>query len=301
MNNATGMDALRVSVIIATKNRPVDLARTVDTLLIQTVKPSELIVVDQSAYSSSVKPLPFPLRYIHAPSLSGLTAARNVAVEHACGDVWLFLDDDVLLDANFIEEIARAYKEGITGVSGIITNYSAPPLRQRLWEAVFQIGPFRDERQIVYRRANQIDDCDSIRVRQFTGALMSFRSSAVRNHRFDTNMTGACPGEDIDFCAGLPKESVLVIAPKARLVHNRSREARDPTHWISVAAQVASYMHERHWKKDPWNKLCYAWLISGYVVLGVFSSVRSKSLAPWRAWREGIRRGKKIARGTFAT
>lgn len=289
------MNSARVSVIIPTKNRAADLERTIDTLLSQTIKPFEIIVVDQSATRSFTKEILIPLQYLHDPALSGLTAARNASIERAQGEIWLFLDDDVLLEPNFIEEILAAYSDGVTGVSGIITNYSVPPLMQRLWEAIFQRGPFRDERQEVYRRAERLRDLPPIRVRQFGGGLMSFRASAVRNHRFDINLTGASPGEDIEFCAGLPKGSILLIAPRARLIHNRSLEARNPTHWISVAAQVASYMRERHWKKGLWNHLCYAWLILGYAALGAFSSLKKRSLAPWSAWREGIRRGKGIA------
>lgn len=275
-----------------------DLERTIDTLLNQTRKPFEIIIVDQSAHRSFTRAIPIPLQYLHDPALSGLTAARNASIERAKGDIWLFLDDDVLLEPNFIEEIVAAYSDGVTGVSGIITNYSLPPITQRLWEAIFQRGPFRDERQHVYRRAERLRHSAPIRVRQFTGALMSFRASAICKHRFDTNMTGACPGEDIEFCAQLSKDAVLLITPRARLIHNRSLQSRDPTHWISVAAQGASYMRERHWKKGLWNHLCYVWLIVGYAALGAFSSLKKRSVAPWNAWREGVRRGKRIARAS---
>lgn len=287
----------RVSVIIPTKNRPADLERTIETLLLQTIKPFEIIIVDQSASRCFTKPIPIALEYVHDPTLSGAAVARNVAMDHARGDIWLFLDDDVLLEANFIEEILAAYQESVIGVSGIITNYSVPPIRQDLWETIFQRGPFRDERQRVYRRAERLRDCAPIRVRKFTGALMSFRASAVREHRFDTSLTGACPGEDIEFCAGLGEDAVLLINPRARLIHNRSLEARDPTHWVSVAAQVASYLRERHWRKGLWNNLCYRWLLVGYAALGGFSSLKNGSSAPWRAWKEGIRSGKEIAQG----
>ena len=89
------------------------------------------------------------------------------------------------------------------------------------------MGPFRDERQRVYRDAGRLLDARPIRVRQLGGGLMSFRASKIRNQLFDTNLTGACPGEDIEFCAGLPREWVLRIAPKARLIHNRSPESQD--------------------------------------------------------------------------
>ncbi|MGC1108096.1 MAG: glycosyltransferase [Candidatus Acidiferrales bacterium] len=286
-----------VSVIIPTKNRADDLARTIDTVIAQTVRPLELIIVDQSPNASLMKQMPFPARLIHDPILSGLTAARNAAMEKAQGDIWLFLDDDVLLEPDFLEELLKAYREDVTGVSGIITNYSTPPLRQKIWEKLFYLGPFQDERQEIYRQASAYRNSPPFPVRQFGGGLMSFRASAVRHHRFDLNLTGASPGEDIDFCAGLPKGSVLLIAPRARLIHNRSPESRDQTHWISVAAQVASYMRERHWKKGLWNNLCYGWLNAGYALATAVSSLKKKSGAPWKAWRQGVRRGKQIARG----
>ncbi|MGH9729967.1 MAG: glycosyltransferase family 2 protein [Candidatus Acidiferrales bacterium] len=291
-------NSLTVSVIIPTKNRPVDLARTIETLVVQTVAPLELIIVDQSAEKSFNQPVPFPLRWIHEPALSGLSEARNAAFKQASGDIWLFLDDDVLLEPDFMEEILKPYDSNVTGVSGIITNYSLPPLRRRLWETVFQRGPFRDERQAIYRNAGRLGDAKPIRVRQFGGGLMSFRASAIRDQRFDPHLTGASPGEDIDFCAGLPKGSVLLIAPRARLIHNRSPESRDPTHWISVAAQVGSYMRERHWKRGLWNNLCYGWLSAGYAFMAGFSSLKKGSTAPWKAWRQGVRKGKQIALGS---
>lgn len=290
-------NALSVSVIIPTKNRAVDLARTIETLLQQTVQPLELIIVDESPAPTFTREIKFPVVCIHDTTLSGASVARNVAMGRARGDIWLFLDDDVLLESNFIEEILRVYGSNVAGVSGIITNYSVPPLKQRLWEAIFHLGPFRDERQTIYRRAATLRAAGPIRVRQFGGGLMSFRASAICNHRFDPNLTGASPGEDIDFCAGLPTESVLLITPQARLIHNRSPESRDPTHWLSVVAQVASYMRERHWKRGIWNNLCYAWLNTGYAIAAAFSSLKQRSSAPWMAWREGIRKGKQLALG----
>lgn len=294
---ATSSLPFRVSVIIPTKNRAADLTSTIDTLLRQTVQPLELILVDQSSSPTFNSRISIPVRLIHDPSLSGAAVARNIGMDQAQGDIWLFLDDDVLLESTFIEELLKVYGPEVTGVSGIITNYSTPPLTQRIWEAFFQIGPFRDDRQKVYRRAAELRDASPIRVRHFTGALMSFRSSAILHHRFDANLTGASPGEDIDFCLRLPKGSVLLIAPKARLIHNRSRESRDSSHWISVATQVAGYMRERHWKKGMWNQFCYIWLNLGYAVGTTLSVLKKRSTAPWDVWRQGLQRGKRIARG----
>jgi glucosyl-dolichyl phosphate glucuronosyltransferase len=297
MTHRDNPSSVSISVIIPTKNRALDLARTIDTLLIQTVKPFELIIVDQSPERSFTRQLPISVHYIHDPTLPGVTSARNVAVEQAKGDIVLFLDDDVLLEPNFIEEILAAYNDNVTGVSGIITNYTTPPFRQRIWEKTFQLGPFNDERQEIYRHADDYRESAPIPVRYFTGALMSFRTSTIRSLRFDTDLKGAAREEDIDFCVRLPGGRSLLIAPKARLIHNRSPRNRDSVHWISQNAEVASYMHERYWRRGLWNNVCFGWLCVGYAIMAFFSSLKNLSFEPMQAWREGARKGRKMALG----
>ena len=288
---------LTVSVIIPTRNRAEDLAKTLESLLTQTVQPAELIIVDQSAEKSYTDFLPIPVVYVHDQTLSGASHARNVGMDHARGDILLFLDDDVVMEPNFIEEMLTAYSDGVTGVSGIITNYQKPGLPRCLWDVVFFRGPFHDDRQPVYWNAARNATSPPVRVQQFTGALMSFRRSAVQFHRFDTQLTGACPGEDIDFCLRLPKESVLLINPKARLVHNRRPRGRDSTDWLALQAQVYNYLRQRHWYEGFWNNVCFIWLSVGYIAVTTLASVKRGSLEPWRAWREGARKGIAIARG----
>ncbi len=300
MTNERERHQARVSVIIPTKNRAADLERAVDTLLIQTVKPFELIIVDQSASPICRKNVSIPVRYIHAPQLSGASVARNVAMEHAQGDIWLFLDDDVLLEPNFIEGILEAYRDDVTGVSGIITNYSPPPLRQRMWERVFQMGPFKDERQQIYRRAGR--DRESLFAIRFFGAgLMSFRAAAIHGHRFDPNLTGPSPGEDIDFCMRLPKGSTLLITARARLIHNRSAENRNAAHWLSVQSQVSYYMRERHWRQGFWNNVCFLWLKLGYAVIAAYPLLKTGSTEAWREWQKGARTGRALGRMGIAS
>ncbi len=284
-----------VSVIIPTKNRHSDLDTIVRSLLAQTVLPTELIIVDQSARQTLVNPANLRIQYIYEPSLSGASTARNVGMAVATGDIWLFLDDDVVLESNFIEEIIAAYTAGVSGVSGIVTNYERPPMRQLFWEILFMRGPFLDDRQRIYRSADKLRKGLPIPVRQFGAGLMSFRASTIKDLRFDPNLTGASPGEDIDLCARLPMGSRLVMTPKARLVHRRSPEGRDATHWLSTTAQVSTYMRERHWKRGLRNNLSYFWLNAGYAMAAMLSSLKHASFKPWHAWREGVRKGKAMA------
>jgi GT2 family glycosyltransferase len=284
----------KVSVIIPTKNRCAALEETIRTLLMQTRMADELIIVDQSQTEALFKAGRLSLKYIYDPLITGASQARNEGMKQATGDFWLFLDDDVVLEPNFIEKLLDAYAPGVTGVSGIITNYSAPPMMQRMWTAIFQLGAFHDGRQNLYYHAEQLAGSAPIKVPGFTGALMSFRADQIRGLWFDENLHGGCFAEDIDFCARLPRNSVLLITPQARLVHKRSLEGRNLVHWLELHAQGSNYMRRRHWQSGFWNNLCFAWLNLGYCLAATFSSVRRMSLEPWNAWKRGAERGRSF-------
>jgi GT2 family glycosyltransferase len=287
-------DRPKISVIIPTKNRRAALEDTIRTLLAQTRMADELIIVDQSQTESLLQTSPLSLKYIYNPEITGLTQARNEGMKQATGDFWLFLDDDVVLEPHFIEKLVAAYAPGVTGVSGIIKNYDAPPIMQRIWIAIFQLGPFQDRRQAIYYDAERLAGSAPIKVPGLGGGLMSFRADEIRGLWFDENLHGACFAEDIDFCARLPRNSVLLINPQARLVHTRSPEGRSTAHWLDLHAQGTNYMRQRHWRSGFWNNLCFAWLNVGYGLAATLSSVRRKSLEPWNAWSQGAKRGRSL-------
>jgi glycosyltransferase involved in cell wall biosynthesis len=287
-----------MSVIIPTKNRTQDLQQTIGTLLAQTRLAHELIIVDQSQTQSVIDAGLLPLKHIYNPRITGLCQARNVGMKQATGDIWLFLDDDVLLEPDFIEKLLTAYRPDVTGVSGVVTNYLPPPILQRVWEFLFEAGPFRDDRQSVYRNAENLRNSPPVQVRKLGGGLMSFRANKIRGLRFDENLHGACFGEDIDFCAALTRGSVLLITPQARLVHKRSPEGRSQVHWLDLHAQGTNYMRQRHWRSGFRNNLCFAWLNVGYALAATLSTLKRRSLDPWRAWQSGAQRGAGLAAGS---
>lgn len=285
-------DVVSVSVIIPTKNRSHDLRGTLLDLASQTRRPDEIVIVDQSDVPSlNTNDCSMRVNYIHAPQLSGAAVARNFAMDHAIGDLWVFLDDDVILEPQYIEEIVRAYEPGIAGVSGIITNYHTPPLSQRLFELCFVRGPFNDDRQPIYWRANELRFERPQRVRQFGCGVMSFRSSVIHRLRFDANLVGGSLAEDIDFCAHLPSNSKLVIAPNARLIHKKSAVGRATGHWLDPHAQSTFYMRARNWHRGWQDDVAFAWLQVGYALVATIGTMKRRSIEPFRSWCRGARRG----------
>lgn len=300
-----------VSIIIPTKDRPDDLEHTIQSVLRQTVLPEEMIIVDQSqdsethrrtenlfAAHASRSARRIKLRYISDTAIMGAAVARNRAMDIAEGDIWLFLDDDVVLESNFLEELLTAYAlypQGV-GISGIVTNYKPPSLVSRLWRVIFVRGPFHDDRQEVYWRADQLRQAAPITVSRLGSGLMSFRAEAIRNLRFDENLHGVSTGEDVDFCMRLIPGTTLMIAPGARLFHARTQTGRPKEHWLAYDALGNCYLHWRHWDQGIKNRLCFYWLNVGYVLLATLVSLRRLSLEPWRALAQGIQRGREQAR-----
>ena len=298
------MNASSVSVIIPTKNRPSDLLIAFRSLLRQTVPPTQIAIVDQSSNDAAIGSLRSELGgidgvhldYVYDPSLSGAAAARNRAMDLATGDIWLFLDDDVDLELDFIQRLLEAYEKlpHAAGLSGIITNYTVPSMLPRLWTAIFARGPFYDERQPIYWGCEGLRNSDPIEVKNFTSALMSFRQSVVRDVRFDPNYPGAL-AEDVDFCLQLPAETRMFIVPQARLAHNRSPVNRINSHWLRGQAESSHYLYERHLKRALRSRICFGWLKVGYAIALVATCARRRSLEGWRALLAGRAAGKAYA------
>jgi len=315
-DSLTSKMKLTVSVIIPTKNRPADLAAMLPSLFRQTVIPDQLIIVDQSASDESERQVRslyeeaspeirngLGLHYFHEPNVSGGATARNRGLEIVNADVTLFLDDDVMLEPDFIERLLDVYSShpDAAGVSGIVTNAPAEHRLSRWWwNKIFMRGVLRDDRQPVYWNVARLGSTSPIRVSRFTGMMMSFRTEVIRDHRFDENLQGVSDGEDVDFSVRLGPEAVLLINPSARLVHNASPMGRETGHWLRREARSVYYLYHKNWNSGLFNRLSFAWLNVGYFFIATLGSVRRLSFAPWRALLGGRRDAREIQRRASA-
>ena len=105
-----------ISVIIPTRNRIDYIKLLLDDLQEQTISNFEIIIVDQS---NEKHKLP-NCKQIFTDSL-GPCISRNIGVRNAKGEVYVFLDDDARVYANFIEEITNPIiKDRFDAVAGAI-------------------------------------------------------------------------------------------------------------------------------------------------------------------------------------
>lgn len=102
---------MKISVIVPTRNRPVELGHLLWSLCWQEHLPAQVIVVDQSegadteavvdTFASLFKnsqPVSPELVYVHDPKIGGAGPARNVGIDLSDGDILVFLDDDEIVE-----------------------------------------------------------------------------------------------------------------------------------------------------------------------------------------------------------
>jgi glycosyltransferase involved in cell wall biosynthesis len=83
-----------VSIIIPCYNGETYLAQAIESALMQTYQPVEIIVVDDgSTDNSPAIAQRFPVQYIHQQN-QGLTPTRNLGIQQSKGDYLVFLDAD---------------------------------------------------------------------------------------------------------------------------------------------------------------------------------------------------------------
>ena len=110
---ASSLRAATVTVLVATYNRARYLGESLDSILGQTMRPHQVIVVDDGSDDATceiVASYGDAITYLRKPN-GGRASATNFAAAHIDGDwLWLFDDDDVALPDS-LERRFRALKQ----------------------------------------------------------------------------------------------------------------------------------------------------------------------------------------------
>jgi GT2 family glycosyltransferase len=223
---------MKLSVIIPTYNRRHDLDTCLDSIQKQTLAPDEIIIVDDSDNNETEQLIQqrwgeFDIRYIHHEGQRSLARCENLGVKHSTGDIVLILDDDVVLEENYIKEILNTYNEHpyALGVQGYITNgYVPSPLKNILRR--FLIYSYREKDGCsVLPNGNTsypYEPDHVISCKWLSGCNNSWKRKVFDEFQFDNNLLGYSFNEDVDFSNRVYKKypGSLLMTPKARLVHN---------------------------------------------------------------------------------
>lgn len=118
----------RVTVVVATRDRPRLLRTCLDALLDLTYPDYEVVVVDSAPATSATATLVNNgycqyVRYVRENS-RGLAAARNRGLHEATGSIIAFVHDDVIVDRHWLTAVAEGFHT--SAAVGCVTGLVAP-------------------------------------------------------------------------------------------------------------------------------------------------------------------------------
>ena len=274
---------MEVSVVIPTYNRPHDLRTCLESLITQTVPPQSVIVVDNGAddtteilvheYEEILATSGITLRYVRN-NRNSLTSARNLGFKMSQGDIVLFLDDDVILDADYIQEIIKVYKRNpnALGVQGYIASEENRRVRNFFHKLFFLYYLERDQCRVLPSvsatypmKLDKIIPCQWL-----SGANHSYRRRILEEFQYDERLIKYSEGEDLEFSYRVFKRypGSLFITPFARLIHNTSMQSRALGRELVYMREVYGlYLFFKLFDQTLENKLIYLWSRIGQLIL----------------------------------
>lgn len=109
-----------ISVVIPAYNGEKTIGKCLDSLLKQTKKPDEIIVVDDGSVDKTKETVKkFKNVTLLEQKHKGPAAARNLGAKKAKGNILLFTDSDCIPDKNWVSEMAKPFqRKEIVGVQG---------------------------------------------------------------------------------------------------------------------------------------------------------------------------------------
>ena len=294
-----------LTVIIPTKNRHRDLCTAIDSIALQFQAPEELLVIDQSDEAPSAAELDrlhgvlgrsVDLRWIHDTSIQGLVHAKAVGAALAKGGIVCFLEDDIVLEREYLASILDAFvgDPALIGASGVVTDvpfgkgYAA-------FHALFHRGVFDDPRPWIYVTL-QGRGSAAIPSHALSGGLSAWRKEVFDEVPFDT-ANGFHMLEDLDFSTRVRARfgDRLAILPGARLEHHfapagraamGTRERRKVIEFITFYRTRPTRAVDVAW---------LAWLLVGVGAAAVVTSARHLSVKPLVGFTSGLLAGPRKA------
>ena len=112
-----------ISVLMLTYNRENMVSRAIESILKQTYKDFEFIIVDNGSTDSSGRIADEYAKkddriiVIHIGTGMGIASARNIAVDAANGDYYAFIDDDDWVEPDYLEFLLKLLTENNADIS----------------------------------------------------------------------------------------------------------------------------------------------------------------------------------------
>lgn len=150
---------MKVSIVIPTSNRGMDLKRCIDSLVAQTYKNFEIIVADDNSTDGTKElverySIKYPVRFVIRKK-KGLVFARNLGWQIANGDIVTYVDDDIVASPTWLQEIVNTFRLS-NKIGGVAGPTIIPEDKKRYRDLLHFYKKFREESAIHWRLFKKI-------------------------------------------------------------------------------------------------------------------------------------------------
>lgn len=247
-----------VGVVIATRNRPACIRECLKSLDCQTILPDAVVIVDSSDGFETrdvIDSLSGVLRYgcqYRTSSIASAAQQRNLGAESVEADLILFLDDDVVLEPEFIREMLAVFlsekDHRLAGVSGTISNqvYSDPKGLNRFLLGLC-LGRFSGSfaGKVLGPAVNFLPADGGTPVQSvewLPTTCTAYRREIFLAYRFESTFEGYSFAEDVQLSTRIARDYRLLNTTRARVFH---ADLGKDTHrdWVALGE---SQVRNRH-------------------------------------------------------
>lgn len=307
-----------VSIVIPTRNRTYDLKRLLDSILVQTVLPKEIVIVDDSSDEQTKDLAEFVkgefltkgvvVKYLRGGE-GGVAQKRNIGVYHSTSDICFFIDDDIILDKNYVEKILEIYEKNpdALGVAGYI-------IFKRLSSKLSNIiGRILLVFHLSYNSARvrpigisypypltKVINCEWL-----NAGTVSYKRAIFKEFKWDEALKTYSLSEDKDLSYRIYKRypKSLFMTPYAKAFHTESKAARFPNKYVIYMGVAHSvYIFYKNFKQTLRSNLSFYYgLFFGHLIHRILSRNPYNIIYQLGSYLNLFKNFKEIKKGNFAS
>jgi glycosyltransferase involved in cell wall biosynthesis len=245
----------QLSIIVCTRNRPVELTRAIWSVIKAGRECGgniEVIIVDDGDLppvlvqhlTNILTEVSIPLVYVKKASKHNLFASRLIGLKQANYETVLFIDDDVEIDQDYINVLFETYEmfPSAVGVGGVDVLMKRASLWRQAWEILIFYRSLDRGKLSASGFGGSMDKWiaakSPFRTEFLSGCNMSFRKEALKNIAEKKWLQGYSLGEDLYLSFIARQNGILVINPNMKVKHYRSMVSRDNAEAIAYSQIV---------------------------------------------------------------
>lgn len=281
---------MNISIIIPTYKRLKDLNNCLNSIIVQSYLPAEVLAIDNGDDIKTenlvknkegiFKRKGIILKYIKNEKENSLTVARNIGVENSTGELVSFLDDDIILTKDYCRETVKFFEEnskaiGMTGktVSDLKSENKLKFFIAQILGRLFFLG-FNEKNKwrvlpslgVTSSLEDKVINC------QWISGASVYKRKIFKEFKYDEKLKKYSWGEDADFSYRVFKKypKSLFFNPKVKYIHNLSTTARTSSKEISYMEEIYHlYLFYKIIPQTFLNKIIYIWGRLGRIIFKI--------------------------------